>query len=205
MVSLLLASCTTPMSLIEEANEGGRHERRDALDKLGELASREQGFPDDPELRAALNRTLVERSAVEPNPSLRAQMLKIAVDADLPAASELLLKAYKDSHLAVRLEAVSSITALPSDARREQLKRQLDSDDDALLQIAAASEYSEVGSIEWVPDLVGVIVDPRIDINIRFQAYLSALALTGEELLFLPAEWERWSNRTRQSQEKSTP
>ena len=205
MVSLLLASCTTPMSLIEEANEGGRHERRDALDKLGELASREQGFPDDPELRAALNRTLVERSAVEPNPSLRAQMLKIAVDADLPAASELLLKAYKDSHLAVRLEAVSSITALPSDARREQLKRQLDSDDDALLQIAAASEYSEVGSIEWVPDLVGVIVDPRIDINIRFQAYLSALALTGEELLFLPAEWERWSNRTRQSPEKSTP
>ncbi len=205
MVSLLIAGCATPMSLIEEANEGGRHDRREALAKIGELASREEGFPADPELRAALNRTLLERSAVEPNPSLRAQMLKIAVDANLPAASELLLRAYEDSHLAVRLEAMHSLTALPADMRRKQLNHQLDSGDDALLQIAAAFEYRKVGNVEWVPDLVEVIIDPRIDINVRFQAYLSALALTGEELMFLSAEWERWSDRAEQPQEKRAP
>jgi len=53
--------------------------------------------------------------------------------------------------------------------------------------------------------LVEVIIDPRIDINVRFQAYLSALALTGEELMFLSAEWERWSDRAEQPQEKRAP
>jgi len=91
-----------------------------------------------------------------------------------------------------RLEAIARITAIPPSERRSVLGRRLRNDDDPLLRIAAARAYREVGDPTWAKELVEVIIDPRADSNVRFQAYLSAIELTGADLMFLREDWQSW-------------
>ena len=188
----LLPSCSTPRSQIEKAEQGGRHDRKEALASLARSA--QEGRLDNlsPEWRERLSRYVTDRFPVEQNPTLRAQLIAIALDASLDSAPQLLAEGFDDPELAVRLQSVERIGSIAPVDRRERLRRRLLEDSDTLVQIAAARAYREQGTEAWAKELVEVIVNPRFDENVRFQAYLSAVALTGADLMFLPEDWRAW-------------
>lgn len=193
-VTLLVigVGCSTPQSLIEKAETGGRYDRADALEALTDLAQRGRLDRATPEVRERLDGYIARRFSVEPNPTLRAQLIAIALEAELPCAAEILRSGFDDPELAVRLQAVERIEEIPPIERRERLRRRLVEDDDPLVQIAAARAYRSFGTEDWARELVEVIVDPNHDENVRFQAYLSAVELTGADLMFLPEDWRAW-------------
>ena len=191
-VCLLLPGCASPRSQIEKAEQGGRHDRKEALASLARSARDGKLEKLTPEWRERLERYVSDRFPLEKNPSLRAQLIAIALDASLDCAPQLLADGFDDPELAVRLQAVERITAIAPAERRGRLRRRLLEDPDPLVQIAAARAYREQGTEEWAKELVGVILDPRFDENVRFQAYLSAVALTGADLMFLPEDWRAW-------------
>ena len=191
-VSLLSSGCATPRSLINQAESGGRHDRAEALEALSSLARHGRLDSIDEELRARLDSYVSQRFSLELNPTLRAQLIAIALEANLPSAPELLRGGFDDPGLAVRLQAVERVDDLPPSERRDRLRRRLMEDEDPLVQIAAARAYRVVGTEGWVRELVDVILDPNNDENVRFQAYLSAIELSGADLMFLPEDWRAW-------------
>ncbi len=188
----LSSGCSSPMSLVEDAEEGGRSDRWEALGALAVLAADGRLQRLDADDRARMDTFLSTRFLIEPNPSLRARIVAIALDGELPCGVELLAQAFVDRGLAVRLEAVERVSSLPPLERRPALRRRLHDDEDALVRIAAARAYREIGQENWARELVEVIVDPRADGNVRFQAYLSAVELTGADLMFLREDWQSW-------------
>jgi hypothetical protein len=188
----LLAGCASPVAYVEEAERGGRSERWEALNELAFVA-REGGLD---RLHAAerqrIDSYLASRFPEEPNPSLRARILAIAMDGKFPCGPDLLLRSFADPGLAVRTEAMTRIAGVPPAERHALLAERLRDDSDPLVRIAAARAYREFGDEKWAPELVAVIVDRRIDGSVRFQAYLSAVELTGADLMFLPEEWQAW-------------
>lgn len=192
LLAVLISGCTSPLDLVDDAEEGGRHERWEALQELALLAGDGRLQRLDDEERALIERYVSDRYRVEPNPSLRAALIRIAMDGGLESGPALVRTGFTDPELAVRLEAVEHVDAIPPSERRSVLKRRLQNDDDPLLRIAAARAYREVGDPTWVRELVEVIIDPRADSNVRFQAYLSAIELTGADLMFLREDWQSW-------------
>ena len=163
-----------------------------AFSDLGILAREGRLSELDDDLRARFDAYLSRRFANEPNPTVRAEMLAVALEADLPCAPALLRDGFDDPGVNVRLEAVDRVAAMPPVDRRDRLRRRLERDTDPLVQIAAARAYRRHGTEEWAPELVTVLMDPNHDSNVRFQAYLSAVALTGADLMFLPEDWRTW-------------
>jgi len=189
---LLVAGCVTPIDLTKRAESGGRSERREALAELAYLAHhgelRDLGETDRGRIDAALR----ARFGIEPDPSQRARILAIAIDAPLPCGLDLLRASFADPGLAVRMEAVARVEALPPAERRGVLSERLLDDADSLVRIAAACAYRELGEAPWARELVQVIVDERASPDLRFHAYLSAVELTGADLMFLAEEWQAW-------------
>lgn len=191
-VIFLLSGCTSPVDYVEDAERGGRSERWEALGELAFFAREGElrNLRDDE--RTRIDGYLRDRFPVEPNPSLRARILSIALDGPFPCGPDLLRASFADPGLAVRYEAVQRAASLPPAERRDALSGRLLDDSDPLVRIAAARAYRELGDASWARELVQVIVDGRAATDVRFHAYLSAIELTGADLMFLEEEWKAW-------------
>ncbi len=146
----------------------------------------------DPAVRERLDAHILERFSGEPNPTVRAEMLSVAVAGGLPGAIGILRQGLIDPGSLVRLVAIESIGELPEEERRAALRELLQDDDEVWVQLAAAQRCADLGDAEWSTDLVATLGDAGVDPNVRFQAYLAVRRLTGEDLPFIPDDWRIW-------------
>ncbi|MFQ5654666.1 MAG: HEAT repeat domain-containing protein [Planctomycetota bacterium] len=188
-----LSGCMSLETALEKGREGKAKDRRKAVARIAQEVSR--GLPDelgDQDPRQRVNSFLHERFSEEPDPLLRARILSVAVEGGFACAKGLIVAAARDEEPVVRLEAVDGMRSLSIPATREILNELLVHDPDLFVRIEVVKVFREVGTTDWAPPLVRLLLDETEDPSLRFQAYLSAVALTGSDLMFLREDWEAW-------------
>ena len=193
LTALSGVGCAGPEArLLRLAEDGGRSDRQMAFSELSVRARRGGLKQTDPAVRERLDAHILERFSGEPNPTVRAEMLSVAVAGGLPGAIGILRQGLIDPGSLVRLVAIESIGELPEEERRAALRELLQDDDEVWVQLAAAQRCADLGDAEWSTDLVATLGDAGVDPNVRFQAYLAVRRLTGEDLPFIPDDWRIW-------------
>ena len=188
----VLLGCTNVEKLIDRASTGDYELRRAAVDDI-EVRLRDLR-PNDPratEERARIDRFLVDRlrPSGESEPVLRAQYISLALQGRLESAGAILESGAEDPDWHVRNTALKGFGEVKTPNTQQILTAALRSDPNAWNRLEAAKLFRHVGDAEWSRPLIEVLIDEGEDHSLRYQCYLSAVALTGLDLPFVPKEW----------------
>lgn len=192
VVLLALPACTGLPKLLDHVASGDPEGRQEALLVLEKRLRRMRpSHPRHAEARAQIDRFLLTNFGQEPLSVLREQYISLALQGELPGTAELLQQGVADGSWNVRLTAVKGLGRLNPPETRNLLTEVLRKDSTLLVRIEAAKSFRFAGDSSWARPLVELLVDEAEEPNLRRQAWLSAVQLTGKDLPYVPELWRK--------------
>lgn len=186
-----LSGCAGLAGELEDAESDDAETRREAFEDIEErVRDWERRDGENAADREQLDAFLASRLQVERDSGIRAQIVSIALQGELPGAPALFQAALADRAWPVRHAAVRGIAESRPPNAEELLATTLRDKRDIFVRIEAAKAIGEIGAADWAAPLIDVIVDDAEDANLRYQAYRSAVKLTKSELPFVPERWK---------------